>query len=135
MLVKRIVLSAALLAVMGSAQAWKQDLVEYTWAENDDIETVAGNYDVSAEQILVSNGWDTDEITIGTVVYTSYRHKLTFLECLKIQCEQRFQLLFVRCVCLIKAISNGVSELGEIGVVSRIENLSLDEFPEPFDEV
>jgi hypothetical protein len=38
-------------------------------------------------------------------------------------------------MCLVKAISNGVSELGEIGVVSRIENLSLDEFPEPFDEV
>jgi LysM repeat protein len=74
MLVKRIVLSAALLAVMGSAQAWKQDLVEYTWAENDDIETVAGNYDVSAEQILVSNGWDTDEITVGTVVYIPPKH-------------------------------------------------------------
>jgi len=67
--------------------------------------------------------------------YTSYRHKLTFLECLKIQCEQRFQLLFVRCVCLVKAISNGVSEFGEIGVVFRVKNLFLNEFPEPFDEV
>ena len=67
--------------------------------------------------------------------YTSYRHKLTFLECLKIQCEQRFQLLFVRCMCLVKAISNGVSEFGEIGVVFRVKNLFLNEFPEPFDEV
>ena len=67
--------------------------------------------------------------------YTSYRHKLTFFECLEIQCEQRFQLLPVRCVCLVKAISNSASEVGEIGVVFRVKNLFLNEFPESFDEV
>ena len=57
------------------------------------------------------------------VSYTSYRHKLTFFQCLEIQCEQRFQLLPVRCVCLVKAISNSASEVGEIGVVFRVKNL------------
>ena len=69
------------------------------------------------------------------ITYTSYRHKLTFLECLKVQREQRFQLFLVRCVCLVKAIGNGVSEVGEIGIVLRVENLFLNEFPEPFDKV
>jgi len=71
---KKLVLSAALLALMGSAHAWQQDLVEYTWAEDDDIQTVAGNYDVSAEQILVSNGLETAEITVATVIYIPPKH-------------------------------------------------------------
>jgi hypothetical protein len=28
----------------------------------------------------------------------------------------------VRCVCLVKAIGNGVSEVGEIGVVFRVKD-------------
>lgn len=72
--VKQVMLSAALCAVMGSAHAWKQEVVEYTWAEGDDIQTVAGQYDVSVEQILVSNGFQTDEITVGTVIYIPPKH-------------------------------------------------------------
>ncbi len=71
---KQIVLATALIAVMGSAQAWNQELVAYAWAEGDEIQTVAGNYDVSVEQILVSNGLETDEITVGTVIYIPPKH-------------------------------------------------------------
>jgi LysM repeat protein len=48
--------------------AWNQYVVEYTRAEGADIQTLAGQYDVSIEQILVSNGLQTDEITVGTVI-------------------------------------------------------------------
>ena len=72
--VKKLVLSAALVALTSAAYAWQQDLVEYTWTEDADIQTVAGNYDVSAEQILVSNGLETDEITVGTVIYIPPKH-------------------------------------------------------------
>jgi len=41
---------------------------------------------------------------------------------------------FVCIVCLVKAIGNGVSEFGEFGVVFRVQDLFLNEFPEPFDE-
>jgi hypothetical protein len=75
------------------------------------------------------------KIGYGGVAYTSYRHKVAFLECLKFQCEQRVQLFLMRCMGLVKAIGNGVSEVGEIGVVFGVEDLFLDEFPEPFDEV
>jgi len=75
----KLVFYTALLIVMGSAQAIDQDLVEYTWAEDDDIQTVAGNYDVSAEQILVSNGLETDEITVGTVIYIPPQHATGYL--------------------------------------------------------
>jgi len=71
---KQVMLSAALCAVMGAAHAWNQEVVEYTWAEGDDIQTLAGQYDVSVEQILVSNGLQTDEITVGTVIYIPPKH-------------------------------------------------------------
>jgi hypothetical protein len=63
---KKLILCSTLLAAIGVAQAWNQEFVEYTWAENDDVQTVAGNYDVTAEQILVSNGLETEEITFHT---------------------------------------------------------------------
>lgn len=71
---KQVILGATLAAVMVSAHAAQQDLVAYTWAENDDIQTVAGNYDVSVEQILVSNGLESEEITVGTVIYIPPKH-------------------------------------------------------------
>jgi len=71
---KRLILSAALCAFMGSAHAGQQELVEYTWAEGDEIQTVAGQYDISVEQILVSNGLQTDEITVGTLIYIPPKH-------------------------------------------------------------
>ncbi len=80
---KKRILSVALLAAMGSAgsaHAWQQDLIAYTWVEGDDIETVAGNYDVSVEQILVSNGWETDEITVGTVIYIPPKHATGYID-------------------------------------------------------
>jgi LysM repeat protein len=76
-----VMLSAALGIVIGSTlawtprleptpgtHAWNQYVVEYTRAEGDDIQTLAGQYGVSIEQILVSNGLQTDEITVGTVI-------------------------------------------------------------------
>ena len=74
MTLKKLVLCAALVIAMGSAQAWKQALVEYTWVEGDDIQTVSGKYDVTVEQILVSNGLETGEITVGTVIYIPPAH-------------------------------------------------------------
>ena len=41
----------------------------------------------------------------------------------------------MRCMCLVKAVGNCVSKVGEIGVVFRVEDLFLDEFPEPLDEI
>jgi hypothetical protein len=58
---KKVILGAALVSAMGSAWAWQQALMAYTWAEGDGNETVADNYDVLVEQILDSNGLDNDE--------------------------------------------------------------------------
>jgi len=79
MKLKKLVLCTALLSALGSANAIDQNLVAYTWSEGDDIQTIAGNYDVSAEQILVSNGLETDEITVGTIIYIPPPHATGYL--------------------------------------------------------
>jgi LysM repeat protein len=71
---KTLALTTLLVATIGPAHAGQQEMVSYTWAEGDTIETVAGQYEVSVEQILVSNGLETDEITVGTVVYIPPKH-------------------------------------------------------------
>ncbi|MEA3274463.1 MAG: LysM domain-containing protein [Pseudomonadota bacterium] len=49
---------------MNTAVAATDSLVAYTVVEGEDIQTVAGNYDVTVEEILVSNGLETEEITV-----------------------------------------------------------------------
>jgi hypothetical protein len=49
-----------------------------------------------AESLLPGTHRRTDRLHAGKSSYTSYRHKLAFLERLEIQREQRVQLLLVR---------------------------------------
>ncbi|EIC21576.1 LysM peptidoglycan-binding domain-containing protein [Thiorhodovibrio frisius] len=69
---KKLALSAVL--IFGTAHAATDSVVAYTLTEGEDIQTVAGNYDLTVEQILVTNGMETDEITVGTVIYIPPLH-------------------------------------------------------------
>lgn len=71
---KKLVLSAALIVALNTAYATTDNVVAYTLAEGEDIQTVAGNYDVTVEQILVTNGKKSEEITVGTVIYIPPQH-------------------------------------------------------------
>ena len=71
---KHLALSAVLIFGVGTAYAATDSIVAYTLTASEDIQTVAGNYDVTVEQILVTNGKEIDEITVGTVVYIPPQH-------------------------------------------------------------
>jgi LysM repeat protein len=71
---KQLALSAVLILGVGTAYAATDSVVAYTLTESEDIQTVAGNYDVTVEQILVANGKEIDEITVGTVIYIPPQH-------------------------------------------------------------
>jgi LysM repeat protein len=71
---KHLALSAAVIFGVGTAYAANDSVVAYTLTESEDIQTVAGNYDVTVEQILVSNGKEMDELTVGTVIYIPPPH-------------------------------------------------------------
>ncbi len=50
------------------------EAVAYTVVEGDDIQTVAGRYDVTVEDIQISNGLETEEIAVGSVIYIPPKH-------------------------------------------------------------
>ncbi len=57
--------------------AWNvqaDEAIAYTVVEGEDIQTVAGRYDVTVEDIMISNGLETEEITVGTVIYIPPKH-------------------------------------------------------------
>ncbi len=48
--------------------------VAYTVVEGDTIHTIAGTYEVTVEDILVTNGLQSEEIEVGTVLYIPPEH-------------------------------------------------------------
>ncbi|MTW19604.1 LysM peptidoglycan-binding domain-containing protein [Allochromatium palmeri] len=80
MKLKKLVLSTALLAVLGSTQAATDNIVAYTVTEGEDIQTIAGKYDISVTDILVSNGKESEDITVGEVIYIPPKHATGFFD-------------------------------------------------------
>jgi membrane-bound lytic murein transglycosylase D len=48
--------------------------VAYTLIEGETLETVAGQFDVTVEDIMITNGFETEEIEVGTVIYIPPPH-------------------------------------------------------------
>ncbi|MGB5831062.1 MAG: LysM peptidoglycan-binding domain-containing protein [Thiohalocapsa sp.] len=80
MRLKILTLSAAMFAALGSAQAATDNLIAYTVAEGEDIQTIAGTYDISVEDILITNGKKAEEIVVGTVIYIPPKHATGFFD-------------------------------------------------------
>ncbi len=72
---RRVMIASALAVLLGGvAQAQTDGAVAYTVAEEDTIETIAGEYDVSVEDIMVTNGLETEEVEVGSVIYIPPAH-------------------------------------------------------------
>ncbi|MBK1722995.1 LysM peptidoglycan-binding domain-containing protein [Thiocystis violacea] len=80
MKLKKLVLSTALLAVLGSTQAASDNIVAYTVTEGEDIQTIAGKYEISVTDILVSNGKKSEDVTVGEVIYIPPKHATGFFD-------------------------------------------------------
>ena len=80
---KRLISATAVAAVAAALGAWNvqaDEAVAYTVVEGEDIQTVAGRYDVTVEDILVTNGMETEEITVGTVIYIPPKHAMGYFD-------------------------------------------------------
>ena len=71
---KRLIIAAAVAATLGAWTVQADEAVAYTVVEGEDIQTVAGHYDVTLEEILITNGLETEELTVGTVIYIPPKH-------------------------------------------------------------
>ena len=70
----RLLLAAAVAAMFGASNVQADEAIAHTVIEGDDIQTVAGRYEVTVEDIVISNGLETEEITVGTVLYIPPEH-------------------------------------------------------------
>ena len=71
---KRLIIAAAVAVMFGAWNAQADEAVAYTVVEGDDIQTIAGRYDVTVEDMLITNGLESEEITVGTVIYIPPKH-------------------------------------------------------------
>ncbi len=78
---KKFLAAALLGASLLSWPAQADDTaVAYTIVEGDTLATVAGQYDVTVEDLMVTNGLETEEIEIGTVIYIPPPHAQGFYD-------------------------------------------------------
>ena len=77
---KRLIIATAVAAALGAWNVQADEAVAYTVVEGEDIQTVAGRYDVTVEDILVTNGMETEEITVGTVIYIPPKHAMGYFD-------------------------------------------------------
>lgn len=71
---KPLITAAAIAAMFGAWNVQADEAIAYTVVEGEDIQTVAGRYDVTVEDIVLTNGLTTEEITAGTVIYIPPKH-------------------------------------------------------------
>ncbi len=72
---KRLALAALLGAALASSPASAKDtVIAYSIGEADTLSTVAGQFDVTVEEIIFSNGLESEDVEVGTVIYIPPRH-------------------------------------------------------------
>ena len=71
---KLLSLLAALIVLAASLNLQADEAVAYVVVEGDDIQTIAGTYEVSVEDIMITNGLETEDIEVGTVIYIPPPH-------------------------------------------------------------
>jgi LysM repeat protein len=78
---KRFIIATVIAATLGTWQAQAADeAVAYTVVEGEDIQAVAGKFDVTTEDIVLSNGLKTEEIEVGSIIYIPPKHARGFYD-------------------------------------------------------
>ena len=77
---KRLIVAAAAAAMFGAWNVQADEAIAYTVIEGEDIQTVAGRYEVTVEDIVITNGLETEEIMVGTVIYIPPKHAKGYFE-------------------------------------------------------
>ena len=80
MRVNMALVCATLLLSASLVHAAKDHAVVYTVTEQEDLQTVAGRYEVTVEDILVTNGITASEIEIGQVIYIPPPHATGYFD-------------------------------------------------------
>lgn len=71
---RKLIIATAVATLFAAPHVHADEAVAYTVVESDTIETIAGTYDITVEDIMLTNGLDTVEIEVGTILYIPPEH-------------------------------------------------------------
>lgn len=77
---RRLMIAAAIAATLSALPVQADEAIAYTVIEGEDIQTVAGRFNVTVEDIIISNGLETEEIVVGTIIFIPPPHARGFYD-------------------------------------------------------
>jgi len=77
---KQLIVTMAIAALLTSWTLHADEAIIYTVTEEDDIQTIAEEYDVLVEDIVIANGLETEELEVGMVIYIPPQHARGYYE-------------------------------------------------------
>jgi LysM repeat protein len=77
---KKLFIAAGIAAMLSVSQVQADQAIAYTVVEGADIQTVAGQYDVTVEDIMISNGLETEDLEVGSIIYIPPKHARGFYD-------------------------------------------------------
>lgn len=69
-----LIAAVALVTGVVTLNLQADEAVAYTVVEGDTLQTIAGTYEVTVEDILVTNGLQNEEVEVGAVLYIPPEH-------------------------------------------------------------
>jgi hypothetical protein len=75
---KKLFIAAGIAAMLSVSQVQADQAIAYTVVEGADIQTVAGQYDVTVEDIMITTGLETEDLEVGSIIYIPPKHARGF---------------------------------------------------------
>jgi LysM repeat protein len=71
---RKLIVAAGVAIALAAIGVHAEEAVSYTVVEGETVETIAGKFDVTVEELTVSNGLGTEEFVAGAVILIPPKH-------------------------------------------------------------
>ena len=75
---KKIFIAVCIAAVFAAGIVHAEEVMNYTVLEGENVQTIAGKFNVTVEELTVSNGLGEDEFVAGAVIIVPPKHATGF---------------------------------------------------------
>ena len=71
---RKLIVAAGVAIALAAIAVHAEEVVSYTVAEGETVDTIAGKFDLTVEELTVSNGLGTEELVAGAVILIPPKH-------------------------------------------------------------
>jgi len=75
---RKLLIALSIMLALTTSVLHADEVVTYTVMEGEDVQTVAGKFNVTVEELTVSNGLGQDEFVAGAVIVIPPKHATGF---------------------------------------------------------